>query len=234
MRLSFETSYCVRLRCRHKRGPRRHAATVWRVRSYWGPRTGRRDMRVAREPEKPCHFRRECRPGFRLTNSRLIHPEKTRLVPFERPSIRPPPAISDLKASASGVIRPTGIHSLLGPLSAGLLGGEAQGTQEPVTSRISDGWAMVPNASTSRASRPAIYTGPEASRALRIVRDHWQRACAVTIPGGCHRTLEELAWPTPPRRRSRLRANVSSAGAVSAPSSNRCPLGVPSGSDGLK
>src|ERR1700677_609621 len=41
-------------------------------RSYRGPRTGRRGMRVAREPERPCHFRRDCRPGFRLTNSRLI------------------------------------------------------------------------------------------------------------------------------------------------------------------
>ena len=33
-------------------------------------RTGRRDMRVAREPERPCRFRRDCRPETRLTNSR--------------------------------------------------------------------------------------------------------------------------------------------------------------------
>jgi hypothetical protein len=31
------------------------------LRSYRGPRTGRRDMRVAREPERPCRFRRDCR-----------------------------------------------------------------------------------------------------------------------------------------------------------------------------
>jgi len=41
--------------------------------SYRGPRTGRRDTRVAREPERPCHFRRDCRLESRLTNSRLIH-----------------------------------------------------------------------------------------------------------------------------------------------------------------
>jgi len=43
------------------------------LRSYRGPRTGRRDMRVAREPERPCRFHRDCRPESRLTNSRLIH-----------------------------------------------------------------------------------------------------------------------------------------------------------------
>ena len=42
-------------------------------RSYRGPRTGRRDIRVAREPERPCRFRRDCRLESRLTNSRLIH-----------------------------------------------------------------------------------------------------------------------------------------------------------------
>ncbi len=41
--------------------------------SYRGTRTGRRDTRVAREPERPCHFRRDCRLESRLTNSRLIH-----------------------------------------------------------------------------------------------------------------------------------------------------------------
>src|SRR5947199_216713 len=42
------------------------------LRSYRGPRTGRRDTRVAREPERPCHLRRGCRSETRLTNSRLI------------------------------------------------------------------------------------------------------------------------------------------------------------------
>jgi hypothetical protein len=41
-------------------------------RSYRGPRTGRRDTRVAREPERPCRFHRDCRLETRLTNSRLI------------------------------------------------------------------------------------------------------------------------------------------------------------------
>ena len=36
------------------------------LRSYRGPRTGRRDTRVAREPERPCRFRRDCRLESRL------------------------------------------------------------------------------------------------------------------------------------------------------------------------
>ena len=53
-------------------------------RSYRGPRSGRRDMRVAREPERPCHFRRDCRPGFRLTNSRLIRSSRPELAGTNR------------------------------------------------------------------------------------------------------------------------------------------------------
>ena len=49
-------------------------------RSYRGPRTGRRDMRVAREPERPCRFHRDCRWETRLTNSRLIPSLRPRLV----------------------------------------------------------------------------------------------------------------------------------------------------------
>ena len=49
------------------------AAMACASQSYRGTRTGRRDTRVAREPERPCHFRRDCRLESRLTNSRLIH-----------------------------------------------------------------------------------------------------------------------------------------------------------------
>jgi len=38
-------------------------------RSYRGPRTGRRDTRVAREPERPCRLHRHLRLGNRKTNS---------------------------------------------------------------------------------------------------------------------------------------------------------------------
>src|SRR5947209_8112984 len=55
------------------RGPRRHVATAWRGRSYRGPRAGRRDMRVAREPERPCRFHRR----FRLGNRNINSPEPT-------------------------------------------------------------------------------------------------------------------------------------------------------------
>jgi hypothetical protein len=43
-------------------------------RSYRGPRTGRRDRRVAREPERPCRFHRHFRLGNRNTNSPCPRP----------------------------------------------------------------------------------------------------------------------------------------------------------------
>ena len=46
-------------------------------RSYRGPRTGRRDMRVAREPERSCHFRRATGwgPGYQLQVDPQLGPE---------------------------------------------------------------------------------------------------------------------------------------------------------------
>ena len=43
-------------------------------RSYRGPRAGRRDMRVAREPERPGRFHRHFRLGTRNTNSPCPRP----------------------------------------------------------------------------------------------------------------------------------------------------------------
>jgi hypothetical protein len=43
-------------------------------RSYRGPRAGRRDMRVAREPERPGRFHRHLRLGNRNTNSPCPRP----------------------------------------------------------------------------------------------------------------------------------------------------------------
>src|SRR5208337_3677906 len=53
-------------------------------RSYRGPRTGRRDIRVAREPERPCRFRRDCRLESRLTNSRWIRSSRPELAGTNR------------------------------------------------------------------------------------------------------------------------------------------------------
>jgi len=53
-------------------------------RSYRGPRTGRRDMRVAQEPERPCRFRRDCRLESRLTNSRWIRSSRPELAGTNR------------------------------------------------------------------------------------------------------------------------------------------------------
>jgi len=48
------------------------------LRSYRGPRTGRRDTRVAREPERPCRLRRDCRlgvPAYQLQVDPQLCPE---------------------------------------------------------------------------------------------------------------------------------------------------------------
>ena len=59
-----------------------------------------------------------------------IHPEKTRLVPFERPSGVPEGATPERGLPRD--LRPAGVHALLGPLAEGELGGEAQDVQEPI------------------------------------------------------------------------------------------------------
>ena len=72
-----------------------------------------------------------------------IHPEKTRLVPFERPGDRP-------RASGAGGGTPPGTFDLLGfthfwaPLPQGELGGEAEDVQESVVSRTEGAVAMAP------------------------------------------------------------------------------------------
>ena len=111
-----------------------------------------------------------------------IHPEKTRLVPFERPSDRPKRPEASARTPA-GTFRPAGVHALLGPLSPGLLGGEAQDVQEPIPSRTDGHRAMVSKESTSRAGRTAPDTESEASRPLRVLRDHGQRGCVARDSG---------------------------------------------------
>ena len=74
-----------------------------------------------------------------------IHPEKTRLVPFERPSGARDRANSEGRNPQGH--SPVGIHPLLGPLSEGVLGGEAQDIQEPVPPWIEGYGGMVPGQS---------------------------------------------------------------------------------------
>ena len=162
-----------------------------------------------------------------------IHPEKTRLVPFERPSDRP-------KRSETSARSPAGTFDLLGfthywGLSRrGYWVVKRKTSKSRLPSRTDGHRAMVPNESTPRADRTAPDTESEASRPLRVLRDHGQRGCVEPIPARCHRALEEMAWPTSSRRRSLLGADVSTAGAISAPAGDRRPLGVPSSSEGLK
>ena len=70
-----------------------------------------------------------------------IHPDKTRLVPFE------PPDRSDRRTSRQGLrardVRPAGVHPLLGPVAEGALGGEAEDGHEPVQSGAQDDCPMV-------------------------------------------------------------------------------------------
>ena len=102
-----------------------------------------------------------------------IHPDKTRLVPFERPSDRP--QRSGTGEDSRGDIRPAGIHALLGTLSQGLLGGEAQDGEEPIQPRVGGHCGMVPRQPASTDGGTAPNTESEAAWPLRVLRDHGQR-----------------------------------------------------------
>src|SRR5262249_62130948 len=123
-------------------------------------------------------------------------------------------------------LRPAGLHSALGPLAPGPLGGEAQDVQEPIPPGIDGHRGLVPKESTRRAGPPARDPESEASRSLRVLRDHGQRGCAEPVPAGSDRALEEMAWPSPSERRSLLGADGSPAGAGPAPAAGRRPLCV--------
>ena len=71
-----------------------------------------------------------------------IHPEKTRLVPFERPD-RVPARTDPRTTGTPGEFRSPGVYALLGSITEWKLGGESQDVQEPVSSRVTGVIAMV-------------------------------------------------------------------------------------------
>jgi len=129
-----------------------------------------------------------------------IHPEKKDAAGAVRAAVRPSQTLRALGEDPCRDFRPAGVHAPLGSLSQGLLGGEAQDVQEPPQSRIGDHCAMVPRESTPRTGGTARDTESEASRPLCVLRDHGQRGSAAGVPARCHRSLEEMAWPSPSRR----------------------------------
>ena len=159
-----------------------------------------------------------------------IHPDKTRLVPFERPS--GDPQRDDLGgADSSRDLRPAGLHALLGTLPERELGGEAQDVQEPIPPWIGSPVAMVSAQPPSSDGGPAPDAESETAGPLRVLRDHRQLAGTEPFPHRGHMDLEALAvapsawWPDdlgPPQ-------SLPEASPASA--SDRGPLGVPSRSD---
>ena len=120
-----------------------------------------------------------------------------------------------------------------GPLSARVLGGECKTSK----SRLRRGLVAV--AQWCRANRhhanncPATHSSQKSAGTLHTTGSRATLMCCHNS-GGVSSDSEEMAWPTPPRRRSLLGANVSTAGTVSASTSDRRPLGVPSRSEQLK
>ena len=72
-----------------------------------------------------------------------LHPEKTRLVPFERPPDRPERP-GPQERTPAGTFDLLGFTHYWGRSRNGHLGGEAEDVQEPVQSRIEGPGAMAP------------------------------------------------------------------------------------------
>ena len=159
-----------------------------------------------------------------------LHPDKTRLVPFQRP-----PRRSARKGSAKGsppqVIRPVGVHPLLESFPQGQLGGKAEDGQEPTHASATDGGSLVPDAPapTDRGTTPDA--APEAQRALRVLRDHGQRLCVVHVPPRSDASLAQVAGPPTSTGRLPVATIHPALGALYAPAAGRGPLGVPNRSE---
>ena len=113
-----------------------------------------------------------------------IHPDKTRLVPFERPDHGPKPPDANRR-------EPPGTFDLLGFTHfwarslRGKLGGEAQDISQSIQPGAEVDIAMVPAQPASADGGSAPHTVPEAERSLRLLRNHRQLRCSVPIPLVC-------------------------------------------------
>ena len=160
-----------------------------------------------------------------------IHPDKTRLVPFERPGGASKGTHPGAR-TRSRDLRPAGVHALLGALSEGELGGEAQDVHEPLQPWIEVPLGVVSAQPPSADEGTAPDAEPEAPGALRVLRDHRQlsRRWADSVPRrpgsgsvGCRAATA--------RRPDDLGSTQSLPEAQPASASDRGPLGVPSRGD---
>jgi RNA-directed DNA polymerase len=74
-----------------------------------------------------------------------LHPEKTRLIPFQRPE---PVRAERPGRAGAGDLRSAGIHPLLGPESERVLGRQAQDGGQPIRTRCEGDPRVVPKAPT--------------------------------------------------------------------------------------
>ena len=121
-----------------------------------------------------------------------LHPDKTRLVPFRRPSRKTNDAKGDDNGPA-GHIRPVGIHPLLGPNPAGRMGGDAEDGLEAIEPRGAEHRAMVPGEPAPSDLRTARETESESARPLRVLRDHGQRASVALVSLGGSSRMAKVA-----------------------------------------
>ena len=159
-----------------------------------------------------------------------IHPDKTRLVPFERPDRGPQPP--DAKRR-----EPPGTFDLLGftHFWSRSRRGNWVVKQQDIRQSIQPGAevniAVVSVQPASPDGGSAPHTVPEAERSLCLLRNYRQLCCSVSIPMVCERYLEEMALAASPSGDHSLGSILPPAGAVSAPTTGCDPLSVPSRSE---
>ena len=125
-----------------------------------------------------------------------IHPEKTRLVPFERPSRVPTRPTPEQR-------QPPGSFDLLGFTHYWARSRNGNWVVKRTTSKsrfrrgLQELSRLVSSQSASGDNDPAPETESKTEGALRVLRHHWQLQCAGTIPKCSHRNMEALAIPSP-------------------------------------
>ena len=155
-----------------------------------------------------------------------IHPDKTRLVPFERPDRGLNQADADRR-------EPPGTFDLLGftHLGSWSLRGKPVVKRRTSAESIQPGAeidiAVVPVQPASTDGDSAPDTVSEVDRPLRLLRDHRQLRCSVPIPLGGDPHLEEMALAASPQGHHSLGSVQPDDGAFCAPATDPDPLSVP-------
>ena len=156
-----------------------------------------------------------------------IHPDKTRLVPFERPS-------GDPKGTTSEARTPAGTFDLLGFTHYWARSRQGNWVVKRKTSKSRFRRGLEALSRMVSAQPPPTDGGPapdaesEAHGSLRVLRDHRQLAGTEPFPRRGHMDLEALAVAPSARWPDDLGPPQSLPEAPSASASDRGPLGVPS------